>query len=351
MAAVVFVVPGPLDTLTGGSIYDRRIVEGLRARGWRVDVRELSGHFPQPSSDALADAAAVFASLPDGTTTIVDGLAFGALPDIAERESARLRLVAVVHLPLALEAGLDAEIARQLETREKRALGAADAVIVTGRSTADVLRTYGVSADRIRLVEPGTDRARLARGSGGPRVRVLSVATISPGKGHESLIRALASIDVDEWTLTCVGDTSRYPSTVARVRDAIRAAGLDDRITLTGELRGSDLEEQYAHADLFALATLRETYGMAIAEAIARGLPVVSTATGSVREIIGHHAGILVPPGDERALAGALARVLTDPALRAHLAAAARTARERLQTWDDAIAKMATALDRVPAHG
>jgi glycosyltransferase involved in cell wall biosynthesis len=351
MTSAAFIVPGRLDTLTGGSIYDRRIVDALRAAGWTIDVHELSGDFPQPSPDAMAHARRVFASLADGTTAVVDGLALGAMPDIVEHEARRLRIVALIHLPLALEVGRDPVLAQQLERSERRTLAAVDRVVVTGTSTIDLLRAYGVTRERIVVVEPGTERAPIAVGGDGRTIRMLSVATLSPGKGHLLLVGALATINRADWTLTCVGSTTRYPETVARVRASIRACGLEDRIVLAGELSGADLEAQYAQSDLFVLATLRETYGMAVAEALAHGVPVVATRTGSIADLVGEEAGLIVPCGDQAALADALARITSDAALRTRLGAGARRVREHLQGWDVAAAKMATVLDRVPAHG
>ncbi len=351
MTSAAFIVPGRLDTLTGGSIYDRRIVDALRALGWTIAVHELSGELPQPSSDAMMEVRRVFASLADGTTAVVDGLALGAMPDIVESEAHRLRIVALIHLPLALEVGRDAALARQLEDSERRALAAVDRVVVTGRSTVDLLRAYGVTRERIAVVEPGTERAPLAVGGDGRTIRMLSVATLSPGKGHELLVGALASIDRDDWTLTCVGSTTRYPETVARVRAAIRASGLEDRIVLAGESSGAELAAQHSRSDLFVLATLRETYGMAVAEALACGLPVVATRTGSIPDLVGQDAGLIVPCGDQTALTDALSQMTSDSALRTRMAAGARRVREHLQGWDVAAVKMAAVLDRVPAHG
>jgi len=103
--------------MTGGYGYDRRIVAGLRTRGWTVRVEELDSSFPRPTPDALDHAARTLAALPDGTTVLVDGLAFGAMPHEAAREAARLRLIALVHLPLARETGLDPRVARALEAK------------------------------------------------------------------------------------------------------------------------------------------------------------------------------------------------------------------------------------------
>src|SRR3954470_17860769 len=114
--AIVVVVPGRLDTRTGGYEYDRRMIAGLRERGWRVAVEEIDGEFPHPAAAAREAAARVLAAIPGGTVVLVDGLAFGSLPVEIEREASRLRMAAIVHLPLAAAIGLDAETVRELET-------------------------------------------------------------------------------------------------------------------------------------------------------------------------------------------------------------------------------------------
>ena len=131
----------------------------------------------------------------------------------------------------------------------------------------------------------------------------------------------------------------------------IRTLGLVDRVTLVGELDAARLSECYDSADVFVLATLQETYGMAVAEALAHGLPVVSTTTGEISALVGDDAGLLVPPGDTEALTAALARVIGDAGLRARLAAGATRASERLPRWKDAAAKVSAALASLHTDG
>ena len=351
MRSVVFVVPGRLETPTGGYVYDRRMTEGLPQHGWSVEVRELEESFPDPTSEALDHAAQVLADIRDGTCVLVDGLALGAMPAVIEREASRLRIIALVHLPLAANVGIDPDTAARIAAAERRALSAAALVIVTGTATLPLLAEFGIAGDRVVVVEPGTARAPLARGSGGPPLALLSVATLNPGKGHEILLHALASIPHSGWHLTCAGSMARHPATVDRVRATMRRLELEERVSLVGELDALRLAECYDGADVFVLATLRETYGMAVAEALAYGLPVVSTTTGAIPDLVGRDAGLLAPPGNTEAFAAALARVLGDAGLRARLAEGARHVRDRLQSWDQAFGKMAAALDRVDTDG
>jgi len=342
--ALTVVIPGDLETRTGGYEYDRRIIAGLRARGWTVDVSPLDATFPQPTRAAREGAVRVFAAIPDGATVLVDGLALGALPDEIAREAARLTFVALVHHPLAAETGLDPDVAGALEGSERRALASARVVVVTSRRTAASMTRYGVSEDRIAIVEPGTDRAPLARGSQSA-MSLLCVATLTPRKGHELLCRALAAVSNKQWRLRCAGSLDRDPATTARVRAQLRADNLEDRVSLVGELDAAALALEYDRADVFVLATLYEGYGMAVAEALARGLPVVSTATGAIEEIV-CGAGRIVPPGNLDALTVALSSVLDDAGARDALAARARQVRDRLPTWDDATTGLARALER-----
>lgn len=361
--ALYVVVPGDLDTRTGGYGYDRRIIGGLRDRGWTVSVSRLDDSFPVPTPAARAQAAAALAAVPADATVLIDGLALGALPDEVAREAARLRIVGLVHHPLAAETGLDPALAAALEVSERRALAAVRAVVVTSRATATRLADYGVSADRIAVVEPGTDPAPLAQGSrcvgrvlsdpaggGSEKTRparelsLLCVATLTPRKGYELLLDALAAVPHRHWRLTCAGSLDRDAATVARVRARLRDRGLEDRVTLAGDLDADALGAEYDRADLFVLPTLYEGYGMAVAEALARGLPVVSTATGAIEDLV-RDAGIVVPPGDLPAFTDALSRVLGDPDLLARLAERALRVRDSLPTWEDAAAAMARALE------
>jgi glycosyltransferase involved in cell wall biosynthesis len=345
--SVVFVVPGDLDSRTGGYIYDRRIVDGLRAIGWAVDLRLLDGSFPRPTRAALAHARDVFADLPDNAVTIIDSLAVGAIPEILEHHRSRLRIVALMHLPLAADVGLDEDIAARFAADERRALRTVALVIVTGRAAIPFLAGYDMPPSRVVIIEPGTDPAVLARGSGGGSLQLLSVATLNPGKGHAQLLSALAAVPSRNWRMTCAGSVTRHPPTVARVRGIIRDLQLEDHVTLAGELDAVALEAQYNRSDLFVLATLRETYGMAVAEALAHGIPVVTTSTGAARELVGTDAGLLVPPGDVQALTDALARFMTDADHRLRLAEGARRVRPLLRRWDETIATMAAALESI----
>ncbi|MDM0012797.1 glycosyltransferase family 4 protein [Variovorax sp. J22P168] len=342
-----FLVPGDIYTRTGGYTYDRHIIDGLRAAGWQVDLAALGDSYPEPDAAAIARTRELIESLPDGTLVVVDGLAFGAMDRIAAAHERRLRWVALVHHPLALETGLSADLRQRLFESERRALAAARHVIVTSRSTARALADFDVSATRVTVIEPGTARSALAAGSGAPAPSLLCVATITPRKGHALMVEALAALRDRPWTLHCAGSLSMDPACATGLRAAIRRHGLEDRIVLHGERDEARLEALYAAADVFVLPSFHEGYGMALAVALAHGLPVVSTLAGAIPDTVPSTAGLLVPPGDVEALRDALRQVLDDAGLRSRLAAGAREARGQLPTWDDSAAAFARALEQV----
>jgi glycosyltransferase involved in cell wall biosynthesis len=340
-----FAFPGDLDTLTGGYLYDKRIIQGLRAAGWEVETLSLSPLFPHPDGTALAQARRALSALPDGMAVLIDGLAHGAMPEIAREQSTRLCLIALVHHPLAEETGVDAATAARLCDSERQALAAVRRVIVTSPITARTLvQRYGVAESSISVVEPGTEPAPLARGSGSDTLELLCVASLTPRKGHAVLFDALGRLRDRPWRLSCAGSATLAPEVAEALRDQAQRLGLAERICFLGELRPAQLPSLYDRADMFVLASYLEGYGMALAEALARGLPVVSTRAGAIPDTVPAEAGILVEPGDAAALAGALAQVLDDRRLRERLAAGARSARTRLPTWEGAAERFALAL-------
>lgn len=345
-----FALPGDPASLTGGYIYDAQIVDGLRRLGWTIDLLPLGDGFPFPSKSARRAATDALSLAVSRGPVIVDGLALGVLPKAAGEVASSTPLIALVHHPLALESGTPEEVAALLMDSERRSLAHATFVIATSATTAAILeREYGVAKARLLVARPGVrlrGDADLEKRQKGP-LQLLSVAAISPRKGYTFLIEALAGLADLDWRLTIVGDTERNPEASARLRMAIERSGLAARVDLIGAVTDTVLDGLYRRADVFVLASLYEGYGMAYAEAIAHGLPVIGTTGGAISEVVPPSASILVEPGNAQALAAALRSVLTDEPARLAMSAAARAAAPLLPRWEQAVSVFASALDAV----
>jgi glycosyltransferase involved in cell wall biosynthesis len=246
--------------------------------------------------------------------------------------------------------GLTPAEAAALADLERRLLAGAARVIVTSEGTRRDLAAYEVPERRIGVVVPGTDPAPLARGSGGPGLGLLCVASLTSRKGHLVLLEALARLAALDWRLVCVGSPERDPACAAAIGVALERLDLRPRVELAGERGEAEIGLYYDRADLFVLASYHEGYGMVLAEALARGLPVIATQAGAIPDTVPDGAGLLVPPGDPEALAAALRRVMTEPQLRAALMAGARAVRGGLPGWDDAARTFAAELALVSGN-
>jgi glycosyltransferase involved in cell wall biosynthesis len=341
---VVFAVPGDLANPTGGYAYDRRIIEGLAALGWRTAVVDLGDGFPFPTNAARAAARTRLAALPIGPPIVIDGLAFGALPEAAAALGATHSLVALVHHPLALETGLSAAASASLRASERAALACARHVIATSSTTARLLAAdYDVPSERLSVVEPGTERVATPQRRVESVIALLAVGAVVPRKGYDVLVAALARLKHLPWRLVIAGDCGRSVDTFRRLVADVAALGLSDRVRLAGTVTAEELASLYASADLFVLPSRFEGYGMAYAEAIAHGVPVIGTNAGAIPETVPADAGVLVPPDDVDMLAATLQRLMDNPAERERLAAGARAT--AFPSWRGQAALFARALE------
>ena len=343
MTRAVFAVPGDIETATGGYAYNRRVLELLPTYGVPVSLVELPASFPAPAAADLALSERRLAGTPRDAVLLIDGLAFGALPADLIRRLDR-PVVALVHHPLSLETGLSEDRRRELRDSERAALALARHVIVTSPLMARTLASdFAVPSKKIRVAEPGTDPATRATGTGTP-MQLLAVGAVSGRKGYGVLVEALAPLRNLDWRLRIVGALDRDPVAVASLETAIEAAGLDDRISLAGTVVPATLDRFYESADIFVMPSLFEGYGMVLAEAMSRGLPIVCTTGGAAGETVPHGAAIKVPPGDVKALSDAIASLLRSRKLRTRLADVSWDAGRKLPTWNETARRVAAAL-------
>ncbi|WP_280891982.1 glycosyltransferase family 4 protein [Streptomyces sp. LBL] len=356
LRSVHFVLPGGVHdpaAPSGGNAYDRRICLDLPGFGWQVHQHAVDGTWPRPDADARAELARVLQELPDDTVVLLDGIVACAVPEIVVPEAERLRLVVLVHLPLGDETGLEPAVAAELDAKERAVLRAVPAVIATSDwAVRRLVSHHGLAPDRVHVAAPGADIAPLASGTDGVS-RLLCVAAVTPRKGQHRLVEALATVTDLPWSCVFVGGLGHDPEYVAGLRDLIDAYGLQDRLHLAGPQAGAELDASYASADLMVLASYAETYGMAVTEALARGIPVLATDVGGLAEAVGRAPdggvpGILVPPEDPAALAAELRGWFGEADVRRRLKAAARGRRVALDGWATTARSLAGVLGRLP---
>lgn len=341
-----FAVPGDIRNLTGGYGYDRELIKELIRLGIHVQLLALSAEFPNPSAATLITTAQLFADLPTGATVIVDGLVFGVMDEIAARESQRLKLIALCHHPLALETGITALEAQQLKTSETRAIAAARAAIVTSAMTARILMSdFAVPSTKITLAWPGTPSQPVFAACDNDTPLLLTLATLTKRKGHDLLIHALAQLTHLPWHARFVGGMNFDPQWAAYLQQLVAKNNLQGRVHFVGNV--DNVRSEFLHADLFVLPTYFEGYGMAFAEALAFGLPIIGTNAGALPDLIPADAGILVPAGDEQALTDALQQLLSIREYRLQLRAGAQRAAQTLPSWQDCAQRVAALIFRV----
>ena len=331
MSPLHLVVPDGIDDPlrpSGGNLYDRRVADALVAAGRPVVEHPVTGSWPWPEEAGTRALAEVLAALPDGATALVDGLVASASPGVLVPAARRLALGVLVHLPL----GVQEPAARPVE---REVLRSVRTVVATSGWTSDwLVRHYGL-ADVV-TAPPGVAPAPVATGSGTGGA-LLCVGRACPAKGYDVLAAALETLGDLPWSCDWVGP----------VEDATPG-----RVRLVGPLPPAAVAERYSRADLVVQPSRVETYGMVLTESLARGVPVLASDVGGVREAVGETPGgrrpaLLVPPGDPAALAHALRGWLTDRDLRTSLRAAALDRRATLTGWADTAARIARALPMV----
>ncbi len=334
---ISFAIPGDLNAPTGGYVYARRIMAEWTRQSVPHRVVPLPGAFPAPDAKALRDTAALLEKAP--YPLLIDGLAYGAFPAAL---AAGADASVLLHHPLCDETGLDATQAAQAFETERVALVHARHIIVTSPLTArELTARFGVEADRITVAEPGLDRAELSPLAGDPP-HLLAVGSVTRRKGYGFLVEALAGCADLAWTCTIFGALERGGDEVDRIIGMIARAGLTGRIALGGPVSPERLSDVYAAADAFVASSLHEGYGMAVAEAMAHGLPIVASSAGALPETA--PIARLVPPGETLALRDALRDVLGDVALRRRMGAESHAFARTRPGWDETARLVAEAV-------
>ena len=348
---MVFVLPGVLSQ--GTDSYDRRMCENLPGAGQPVLELPIAGTWPHPDATSRTRLARSLAALPDRTVVLLDGLVACGVPEIVVPHARRLRLAVLVHQPLADEPGLDPAHAAELDACERETLRMAGMVVATGPWLARILiDRHDLDPSRVYVARPGTDAAPLAAGADGVS-RVLCLGDVTRRNGQDLLVQALA--EVGDLNLTCamVGSLDAEPGFVDELEWNIERLGLVHRISLTGP--NVNLGAAYDGADLLVIPARAGTSDLIIAQALARGIPVLSTEVGGAYDALGQDSdgmmpGVIVPTNDPYAIADALRAWCADAELRYTLRTAALGRGSALEEWDVAARRLTDVLSRLASE-
>jgi glycosyltransferase involved in cell wall biosynthesis len=333
--------PGDPNQKTGGFIYNLRVIEAMRSAGREVVLHCLEGDWPFPDEATIERVAMQLQAIPVGEPLVADGLLWPGLGQARTPVLAQHAVLVLVHSLIDMEAGDDTTRTIQ---EELAGIREADAWIATSQRTAALVRRRVGSQSMGAVAIPGCDPAPRSRGSGG--TRLLCVATITRRKGHAGLLEALASIVHLDWTLDCAGATDREPECTRALLATIDKLGLRGRVNLLGGLSGDALEAAYTRADVLVHGASFEGFGMGLAEALIRGIPVVSTPAGCLDDVSAS-AAVVVESGAWVAFGAAVGRLLEDAEHRRAMSNAARAL--PWPTWSDVAARIGDEVDRMGA--
>jgi len=328
---VAFVTVGDTDRLTGGYLYNRRLLDGLTKNGVEVEAVVPCGASPAEQIEAASGLGGVLDPA-RFDAVVVDALArIVVAPHLDGWRPAR-PVVALVHELPGVADPTTADRERPFEGPLLRS----DRLVAVSRYGKKVLLDRGVPAGRVAVVSPGFDGLGPCPGAqrGGDVTRVLCVGQWIRRKGVLDLVLAWRREDRPGAVLDLVGETEADAAYAAEV---LEAASGDPSILVHGPVDDATLAGLYASADLFALPSRYEGYGIVYAEALSFGLPVVACAVGPVPGVVGAEAALLVPPGDTDALSGALGRLLSDAGLGEKMSAAALRRAAGLPRWRETV--------------
>ena len=348
---VGLIIYGDLETLTGGYMYDRRLVDYLRSQGDRVEVISLAWrNYGRHLTDNLSRHLLRRLQEAKFDVLIQDELNHPSLflVNLWLKYRIQYPIVTLVHL-LRRSESHPAWLKRVYGAVERKYLTAVDGAIFNCNTTrAAVKQLIGRDIPGV-VAYPGRDHlhyefsseeiAQRARRPG--PMRVIFLANVVPGKGLDTLIEALSKMPHDSWRLMVVGSLTMAPSYSQSIRNQIDRAGLADHVEMMGAVPNDEIPGYLIRNHVLVVPSRYEALGIVYLEAMGFGLPVIATAAGGAHEIISHgEVGFLTPPGDANMLAQYLRQINQD---RERLIEMSLAAYERISThptWDQSFGRI-----------
>jgi glycosyltransferase involved in cell wall biosynthesis len=336
MMTVYFLIEGDIRSLTGGYLYNTHIINGLKKKGYTVVI--VGADWPWKDIDSLEKVCRKqLKNLPHGSWVVIDSLVLAPLHKIVQEFGVSLKFLGLMHLPVSYD--ILSGVHGKLGGNELLALHHICRVVVTGRFTYDLLCNAGVNPARIRIAEPGTEHFPRKRHYKPVPSQLLCIANYSAIKAQDVLIRALFSLRDRDWTLHLFGNMDSDKEYAAAIRTLIQQLEMEQRIIMHGIVKRHELSEVFLAADLFVMPSLFESFGMALTESLAHGIPVVTTTAGNIPYTIPAGMGLLTEPANEEQLADAIRSLFDDVAKYSTLCAAASRYYLQIRSWDQAVAE------------
>lgn len=301
-------------------LYARRLAEALGAA-----MAPIAGSTPVPDAEAFASARAQWEALEGEAEArpLIAGSVLPAFAPIAALLSMR-RVAILIHAPLSSAPGRTDAERSILAAIEQQMLASVPAIVASSEGAAEAITAgTAVPRERIAVVEPPTPDVPRALGSTRGETVIFSPRAPIADHAHEVLFAALAGLPDLEWRLRIVTSTADDPEAAAALAALAAQFGLGNRVQCEPCSDPAAREALWRDSDLFATAAVCPGYGLATAEAMKRGLPVVIAGDTKSAPAIPAEAGAVAPPGDRVQLAKALRRLIFDRDLRASMADAA----------------------------
>jgi glycosyltransferase involved in cell wall biosynthesis len=345
--AVTLFVPGCFPPTTGAIVFDTRLAIELRVLGEDVTIVPVAGQHPLPDEAARSSAAALWREHQQrgpAARAVIDGFCLYAF-DGLEESLGEARVIGMVHHPMSLEPQL-AQAERDIFALiERRILPKLVRIVVPSETIrGQMTARLTLPPAAIAVVTPGIPEAGRSPGSGSPTCRLLAVGSLMPRKGHDVVLRALSGLVDLDWVLTICGDETIDADHAAALRVLAESPPLAGRTRFAGGCTPERMEALWQTADLFVSGSCFEGYGMAVAEAVRRGIPLAVTNGAAAAKVIPPDGSIIVEPGDHIQLGKGLRRLIFSAPLRRELSDAVWQAGRALPNWADQARRFADLL-------
>lgn len=338
------VIYGGLETISGGYIYDRKLVEHLRSQGDRVEIISLPWrNYGRHLTDNLSLTLRRRLRRISVDMLLQDELNHPSLFWLNGwlRSKMHYPVIAIVHHLRCSEAR-PAWQNRLYRWVERQYLLSVDGFVLNSQTTRGIVEGVLGAAKPAVVAYPAGDRLRpqLLPGQIADRarqpgpLRILFIGNLIPRKGLHTLLDGLSCLSRSTWQLDVVGRLDLDPAYTRSIQRRIARMGLTSQVSLSGSLPDVQLGLRLAQSHLLCVPSSYEGFGIVYLEGMGFGLPAIASTAGAAPEIITHgQDGFLIPPGDGAALAGHLNSLIQDRECLARMSLAAYQRYGGHPTW------------------